>query len=470
VGRAELLAAAGYLGAALAFLARLDAPSGSARRAALAAVTLLAAALAYGGKESALTLPAALALLALWDARGRGVPASGALRAEAPVLLGTVALASLYLTGRDAVLGTAVGGGQIAAGLEGLDAAGRTMVMLPAVLVWARLLLVPVRLSADYAPDAFVPRLAFGPSHVAALGIIVLFVALALRVRRRAPAAGLGLLWFAITVAVAANVLVPTGVLLAERLLYLPSVGAALALGAGWTLLPEGRWRWPVTAAILAMLAARSLERIPVWRDNERFFETMERDAPRSYRTRWMKGSRAFARGDVRAGERELLAALRIHPADAVLAAELGSRYAEAGLFVPADRFLAAALRLDSGLAQAAPRLVLSRLRASGAEAASALADSLVPRFPEDPAVLAVAHAAHMEAQRPRRALAVARRLVWLDRSRWQHHQMAAHAALRADRCAEARIHVAQAEELAPSVAAPRELAAQVAQACRGAR
>ena len=82
VGRAELLAAAGYLVAVLAYLRigddAADAPRG-ARSVALVLAVLAGAAVAFGAKEHALTLPAVLVLadlVALARARrGRGARA-----------------------------------------------------------------------------------------------------------------------------------------------------------------------------------------------------------------------------------------------------------------------------------------------------------------------------------------------------------------------------------------------------------
>ena len=103
-----------------------------------------------------------------------------------------------------------------------------------------------------------------------------------------------------------------------------------------------------MTATVLALLAARTLERIPVWHDEQRFLAALVRDAPDSYRTHWGLGAEAFKRGAFAEGERELQAAIRINPADAALVQELGERYLEAGLFAPAARYFEASYRLDS--------------------------------------------------------------------------------------------------------------------------
>ena len=84
VGRSELLAALGYLGATLAYIAEGRAARlapGGARRALWAVLVLGAAALAFGAKEHALSLPAALRTSTAHSAR-RAPP--GARRAVRP--------------------------------------------------------------------------------------------------------------------------------------------------------------------------------------------------------------------------------------------------------------------------------------------------------------------------------------------------------------------------------------------------
>jgi len=476
VGRAELLAAAAYLGAVLAFDVALEnRRSGSSpmRHAGLVLATLACAALAYGAKEHALTLPAALVLTAWWRARQRAEPAGSGLKQAGVLVGGVLVLATFYLAARAAVLGTMFGGGAVAAGLDGLDVTGRALVMLPALLVWLRLLAWPVHLAADYSPNAFEPHLAAGGAHFVALLLLALFVWVAWAARRRMPGLTFGLAWCAITGAIAANVAFPTGVLVAERVLYLPSVGAALALGALWERLPVNRWTWPATTVVLVALAARTLERVGVWRENGRFFATLEHDAPASYRARWMAGTWAFRRGEQRTGERLLLSAMRIYPADPVLVGELGAWYLQAGRFTDADRFLSAALRADSMMADVASRALLARRRAGRADSAAALARAVHARFPDHPAVLLGAFTAFLEAGDSREALAMARRLTFLEPDRWQHHQLRADAALRLGRCDEARAALHRAVALAPPPEpAPRDMATRLeaAPACRPRR
>lgn len=150
----------------------------------------------------------------------------------------------------------------------------------------ARLLLFPLHLRIDYSPqertavtDPVDPRLWIG---VLVLVAWVLLLVLCLKRGRRLEAFGLG--WVAIAYAPVANLLLPIGVLLAERTLYLPSVGLALAAGGFLRGLAPRRLAAAAGALVMAG-GARTALRVPVWRDNLTATASLLEDAPRSYRT-----------------------------------------------------------------------------------------------------------------------------------------------------------------------------------------
>ena len=461
VGRSEVLAAVGYLGAVLAYAAEwraARAAPGGARRAMLALLVLVGAGVAFGSKEHALTLPAMLLLVDAWVARRAGLRFGAVLREHAMLWVAVVVLAAGYLVARGAVLGTVFGGGAVAPGLEGLGWNGRLAVMLPAFLEWARLLVVPVRLSADYAPDRFVPSAAFDPAHLAGALAVAAIAVGAWRLRRRLPGVTLGVVWFAVVASVAANLAFPTAVLVGERLLYLPSVGAALVVGALWERLPAGRAAWALSGLVLVLLAARSLERITVWRSPARFLAARVADAPESYRTHWELGSQAFDRGDARTGERELLAAARIWPYDPTLLGEIGRRYLAGGAFPQADRFSTAAYRLDTLQSGAAAQAILARLRGGAVDSAVSLARTALRRDPTHEVLAYAAFAAFDRRDEPQRVLAAARVCAFAHPADGALQLVAADAARRLGRCDEARVRLARAYGLARSAGARAEI------------
>jgi protein O-mannosyl-transferase len=353
VGQAELLAAIAYLMALMsAWRAGDDGITASARAGWLVALAL-ATVLGLGAKEHAITLPGALVVLWFWRAHVTGRPVRAVARREMTSLLVTLLVCLGYLLARRAVLGDATDAGAIATGLDPSSALQRAIVMLPVSLRWLVLLVAPIHLSADYSPGYLVPDPYFGLSHLLALAVWVGLGLAVWRVRRNVPVVALGCALFVITVSVVANVLVPLEVLLAERLLYLPSVGVTLAFAGALATLAERvpssrRWVIATTGLVVVLLAARSAARAPVWRSNDVLFAQMERDAPGSFRPHWAHGAQAFAMGDSVRGEREWREAIRLNPDNPQPLEDLGRLYAQAGRLEPAIPLLDRAVQLDS--------------------------------------------------------------------------------------------------------------------------
>ncbi|HWO90190.1 MAG TPA: hypothetical protein VNL98_13685 [Gemmatimonadales bacterium] len=381
-GRSELIAAAGYLTSLLAALRHARAERAGERRAMLALATG-AAAFAIGGKEHAITLPAAIVVMDGVLALHRGEDLRARARRQAPLWLATAAVMLAYLSVRAWVVGTATGAGMVATGLEGRDLFGRLLVMAPALLEWARLILVPLRLAADYAPDQFVVATGLEWRHAAALALASGVTLLVWRYRKwdfRLPAA---LLLFTVSASVAANIVVPTGVLISERGLYLPSV--AVALGLAPLMAGFERGRLPALAAaavVLLALAARSVERISVWRDDDRFFAALETDAPFSYRTQWMLGRDAFKEGRIAEGQVRFREAMRRAPREANLHIEAGLRHLDAHLNDSAEAYLMRAFELDSMMRGALLGVIVARARLGRYAEAAAAAELGMRRFP----------------------------------------------------------------------------------------
>ena len=385
VGRAEVLATIFVVIAVLAYA--LDGRLADAgddlswRRFATAAVTLTAATLALASKESAFALPGVLLLIDWLDASVRGKRGLGVER-HWVLWLGAVGVTFAWLLWRANVVGDLTGK-EAAPGLEDTGLIGRTVAMLPVVLQYGRLLFFPARLSADYSPNFLVLGSWLTLPTVAGLVALVGSGAIAWIARHRAPVITFSLGWIAATILVVANILVPTGVILAERTLYLPSVGAVLLLGwfarAGWT-----RWPMPALAAVgllVAAGAARTVTRNPVWRNNATLFPQIVRDAPGSSHSAWVAGGMAEQAGDLKEAEHRYRESLAIYPLAWNAWRDLGrvinaqGRYAEAG-----DAWWAS-WRLNNNALITAQRSILAALRVGQVDSADArLAIALAAR------------------------------------------------------------------------------------------
>ena len=272
VGRTELLAAAGVLGAGWLWLRGKD---------RLSAAVLL---LALLSKESAATLPVLLGLYVVW-------------KRQPWRRLVFPALAVLCYAGvRSLVLGGIVSSGQSGI-LSRLDLSTRLWTMVKAFGYYVGLLVAPVRLSPDY-PDFILATTLWDPSVLAALGGIGVIVLVSLVNRQRQPGLVMGVGWTAITLLPVSNI-IPIGAIIGERFLYLPSVGWCLAL-ASFPLAVRARALQRIAAAVLVGLgcwwAGLSWQRNGEWRSDDALWSATYREYPTNVKAAYHLAEMAFER------------------------------------------------------------------------------------------------------------------------------------------------------------------------------
>ena len=380
VGGAEVTAAAFVL---LAVLLHLRGPSSWPRALAVAALY----ALAFGAKESAVTLPGVLFLVDAARRRLDFADLRAYLREHWRCYSALLAVAAVMLTIRAQILGS-VASPEVALG-------GRLLLEIPRVWtlaeVWThyvRLMVFPLDLASDYSPAVIPISTGLGALNTIGLSLALLILAGALfswRQPRLAPGSGsarvfgFGVLWFAITISPVSNVLFVSGVLLAERTLYLPSVGAVAILA--WLLVSLAGRRREVGVAALALVVAlmgwRSWTRTPTWLDDSTMFETLISDYPHSGRSQWLMGDIYMSQGR----QSEALDAYR---------AAIPNLGAHPGLSIEIGRKLLAAGNLR------------------GAEALLRQAWSEAPDVASAPALLGVVYSQMGDAQRTEQALTAA--------------------------------------------------------------
>lgn len=270
VGRNELMAALFTL---LAVYAALE------RRSVVGSAAALAGGLL--SKENAAVAPALIAWA--WIVGLRPVPERRRLVA---FVAAWVVVVAAYAVARWIVLHPYAGGQNIAPQLLGQSPLAVRLTAVAAFTDAARLLVFPLHLQADYSPDERTTVVSvLDGRFLAGLALFALWAALlVLAWRRRRRVEGYGLGWIAIAYLPVANLLFPHGVVVAERMLYLPSVGLVLAASAALTRLEPRRLAIIATALALAA-GARTAVRVPVWRSNRTAALSLVSDAPRSYRT-----------------------------------------------------------------------------------------------------------------------------------------------------------------------------------------
>jgi hypothetical protein len=287
VGALSAAAVAWYLGR------RRSGPLGPAGHLFLAGITLVASHV----KESGIMVPAILfaALVILgrtpWQQR----------KDEAISLIVWQSLAVVIVMAlRSRIEFETASGTFVTEAFDNQPVWGRFMTMLRIVPEWMRLLLWPATLSSDYSPGLIIPATSWGLDQTLGLTILLLVIVLAWRLRTTTPVASFGIAWCAAGLFPVHNVLVPTGIALAERTLFLPSIGALIAVGAVLERVPKlfatrpvlGRRLLAAGCAIIVVLGmSRSISRHRVWRNNYQLWGQTVIDNPDGYRPRMALGS-----------------------------------------------------------------------------------------------------------------------------------------------------------------------------------
>jgi protein O-mannosyl-transferase len=383
VGRAELLAAT-FAVAAVLLARELRNRRARGEPALHTELLLLAAtALALLSKEHA-AVTVALILVDDLAVRDPAAP-----RARVPLRTYT-ALALLtigWFIARRAVEG-GLSFEQVAPAFFGSGAGGRIATMLPVVFVMVRLLAWPFDLLAEYQPRAVERLEALTLTGAAGALLLVAVAGLAVAAWRGQRALSAGLIMIAIAWGPTANFLFPTGVVIAERTLYLPSVGFALVAAAAFAALAGRtslRTAQAATLLVVAAFAVRSWTRAPDWKDNRALVLSSILAHPESYKVHQAAARVLVHLGDTAAALREYGVATELYPRDNYLLTELGGVQLESGRAGAAIRSLRRAAALDARWAQTHELLARALLLADSGEAALAAARHAVAAGPVRP-------------------------------------------------------------------------------------
>jgi hypothetical protein len=390
VGQAELWTCLIILGALLIYVRERQGGVPLPRGPAVAIVALYAAGMLI--KENAIVLPALLVAAELFlvrDARPWRERADELLT----LVIWMALLAAAFLWARTRVIGE-IGGDTEHPSLRHLSIGQRSLLMLGLVPEFGRLLVWPDHLSADYSPR-MVPgytgwNAGLLPGFVLLLCVAILFVVS----WRRAPAVNFGIAWFAIAILPVSNILIPSGILIAERTLLVPSVGVVLAAAV---LVP-----WVVErvrsqtrlvrigasgllAIVLTLGIGRSVERTYSWKDSDTVFNTLLVDAPNDFKAHWAMGNLLWERHRALDAELQWQMAIRLMPDYYAVRVDLAHKYRELHHCDAAVPLYVKALEIEPALplariGLAACYLELSQYRNARLTSLLAVADGYSPR------------------------------------------------------------------------------------------
>ncbi len=304
VGRGEILAFVFALGAFLLYVQKKH-PVG---------VGLLFF-LALCSKESAAFALPLFALYWLLFERRHLLPVAGAVVIYAVVRVSV--LSGLGIGGREI--------GFVDNPLASAPMAGRVLTAPVLLAKYTGLVLWPRTLSADYSYNQ-IPI----PGSLDFRVIVGLAVAMALRApaARQRGAIAFAAMAFLLPLSGFLHIAFPLGTLFAERLSYLPMLGAALLIALALGALPR---RSVLLAALLVAFAVRVVARNRDWRDNETLFRQTVATSPESARSHFLLGTELFEQARFAESAASFETGLGIAPQHVGARMSLGEAQLEAG-------------------------------------------------------------------------------------------------------------------------------------------
>lgn len=214
---------------------------------------------------------------------------------------------AVYLAMRD------FGLGEVGTGMPTSVGVGENVYAVLSAIGW-----YATKIPVPFRSGAYVPEVPMSPAY-ALVGVVVLAVTFVTIVLARFRVVAFLLLWFVVTLAPSLAVIVRTSAsaVLAERYLYLPTVGAVILIARGVVALRDVSTRgWQIAVALflpVAMLAAMvSTERSAVWANDLAFWSDVVALAPGHSMPRRELANAYMKRHRLDDAERELRAALEL--------------------------------------------------------------------------------------------------------------------------------------------------------------
>ncbi len=213
----------------------------------------------------------------------------------------------------------------------------------------------PIRFSFDYSYNQ-IPVITRWSSP-AALVVFLLTATLLLLLAwsyRRLPPLFFGLGFFLVTYSVVSNLISPIGTIRGDRFLYLPGLGLCLLVGwavARW----EERFKEPGRkralqvsfAALLLMLAVRTIVRNGDWKDEFSFFLAMVKVSPQSVVAQLGAGQAYLAKGETALASQHFQLALSIDPNYPLASSLMGLLLSTEGKLDESIPYFRQALKID---------------------------------------------------------------------------------------------------------------------------
>jgi hypothetical protein len=346
-------------------------------------------------KEHAIVLPAILGAVDVLFV-GKSEHVSERTRKLVPIVGALVITAVVFVVIRSVVAGGFRAGGTNEL-FRGQSFTARLLTMLTVIVEWVRLFFWPADLSADYSFPRTRIATEFSADMLPGVLVLIGLAVVGWRVRKTNPVVTFALAWIVITLAIPSNLFIVTGFVLAERTLFLASAGVLMLVAMGmvalWEHANEAGQPARIAAAcgialVLGAGVLRSIDRAPVWRDNDTLFAQTVQDVPSSSRAHWMLAEQIARSQGPRASVDEMLLAVRLgQQDDPILLGFAADQLSMAGMCPRAMQFYLRALNLTPQNVQLRVNASLCLLRLGRSEEARAVAEAGPPESNADPRI-----------------------------------------------------------------------------------
>lgn len=196
----------------------------------------------------------------------------------------------------------------------------RLCTMATGFLHYFKLLVWPATLCFDY-DFSVIPR-QDGVTTEVAISIVVVLSILLLGVIlvRKQPIISYAILFFFVTIFIVSNIVVPIGILISERVLYIPAISIGLILAHLLSMLYRRQERALqvlgviLTCAIIVPASVRCVERNKDWQNAKSYGEAYVRDTPGNIKGRFVRAAVFESEGRLQEAEQEYRLAVMLSP------------------------------------------------------------------------------------------------------------------------------------------------------------
>ena len=216
-----------------------------------------------------------------------------------------------------------------------------------AFIKYFQLLLAPVTVTGDYDFNSIPIAHARDWDAWAGLLLIVLTIVFALHMRKKQPAIAFAILFFYIALLPVSNWIVPTSLVMAERYLYLPSLGICLIGATIWANISKLQVKKILAVGVMAFAGLLCIAHNYIWKDNLTFYGNIVRVFPDNVRGRQSYGVALLEAGQPVEARAQFEAGLRIVRNPQLLVSLAAARMTLDGNCEHARPLLAEALRIQ---------------------------------------------------------------------------------------------------------------------------